>query len=133
MTPTSPLGKGRYLVTYNVVSVESHLIPGALAFSVATANPTGNPVAITTMPKVPTTLSAPVVGARTITVTTPIRSGEVWWHSALVPEPLVWQLHGDGTTASASGMLPLRGEWSFEVSLSTADTILVPKGKVTIP
>jgi len=132
VTPTSPLRRGRYLVTYNVVSVESHLIPGALAFSVATPNPTGTPLAITTMPKVPTTLSAPVVGARTITVTTPIRSGEVWWHSALVPEPLVWQLHGDGTKASASGMLPLSGDWSFDVNLSTADTILVPKGQVTI-
>lgn len=132
VTPTSPLGKGRYLVTYNVDSVESHLIPGALAFSVGTPNVAGTPVAIPTMPRVPATLSAPVVGARTITLTTPIRSGEVWWHSALVPEPLVWTLHGDGTKASASGMLPLSGDWSFEVNLSTADTILVPKGKVSI-
>lgn len=132
VTPTSPLGKGRFLVTYNVDSVESHLIPGALAFSVGMSNPSGSPVTVATMPKVPTTLSAPVVGARTITLTTPIRSGEVWWHSALVPEPLVWQLHGDGTKASASGMLPLSGDWSFDVNLSTADTILVPKGRVTI-
>lgn len=132
LTPKSRLAPGRYLVTYNLISVEGHLVPGAMAFTVGTANPVGSPVEITTMPRVPTTLSAALPGSRTITITTPIRSGEVWWHSPVTAEPLIWAFHGDGTTAEATGVLPIGGDWSFEVGLSTPDSILVPKGRVVL-
>jgi methionine-rich copper-binding protein CopC len=132
ITPKKRLGRGRYAAAYNVVSTEGHYVPGALAFTVATPTIKGSPLRIKASPNVPTALDGDRAGVRTITVETNVTSAEVTWQSAAVPEPMTWKLKGNGNRASATGVLPIAGVWSFQINLSTADSVLLPMGKVTL-
>jgi copper transport protein len=130
--PKKPLGKGRYAAAYNVTSVEKHYVPGAIAFTVATPTVKGAPITIKPTPNVPTTLDGNRPGVRTISVATSLRNAEVIWRSPSVPEPMIWLMKGNGSKASGTGVLPIAGTWSFEINLSSADSILIPKGQVTL-
>jgi methionine-rich copper-binding protein CopC len=132
ITPKKRLGRGRYAAAYNVVSTEGHYVPGALAFTIATPTIKGSPIRVKTAPNVPTALDGDRAGVRTITVETSLKSAEVTWQCAAVPEPMIWKLKGNGNKATATGVLPIAGVWSFQIDLSTADSVLLPMGKVTL-
>lgn len=132
ITPKKHLGKGRYAAAYNVTSVEGHYVPSAIAFTVATPTVTGTPLRLKPSPNVPTTLDGDRAGVRTITITTNVRSAQVTWSSATVPEPMIWKMKGNGMRATATGVLPIAGTWRFEIDLSSADSILIPIGRVTL-
>jgi len=131
-TPARELAPGRYAAAWHVLSADGDPVQGAIAFTVATPNPRGTPVAIRTAPRVPTTLSAALPGYRTLFFSTPATSGDVEWTSKAVPEPIMWTVRGSGTKASAKGVLPTSGTWSFTATLASATGVVVVKGKVTI-
>jgi methionine-rich copper-binding protein CopC len=132
ITPSKRLGKGMYAAAYNLYSVEGHFVPGAVAFTVAAPTAKGSPVKVKPMPNVPTTIDGDRTGVRTITIATTLKSGEVTWRGPGIGEPLIWKLHGTGKKATATGVLPTAGTWTFEANLSTADNVMVPKGQVTL-
>ncbi len=132
ITPTKRLGRGMYAAAYNLYSVEGHFVPGALAFTVATPTAKGSPVKVKPMPNVPTTIDGNRTGVRTITIATSLKSAEVAWRGPGVGEPITWKLHGNGKKASATGVLPTKGTWTFEANLSSADSVMIPKGQVTL-
>jgi len=132
ITPAKRLVKGRYAAAYNLTSVERHFVPGAIAFTVATPTAKGSPIKAKPSPNIPTTLDGDRPGVRTITIDTPLKKGEVTWRGPGVGEPIIWQLKGNGSKAKATGVLPTSGTWTFEANLSTADSVLIPKGQVTL-
>lgn len=132
ITPKKRLGKGMYAAAYNLFSVEGHFVPGALAFSVATPTAKGSPVKLKAIPNIPSTLDGDRVGVRTFTIATALKSGEVTWRGPGVGEPLSWKLKGNGKKATATGILPIAGTWTFEANISNADNVMIPKGQVTI-
>jgi len=61
------------------------------------------------------------------------KSGEVTWTSEAMPEPIIWTITGNGTTAKASGVLPLAGTWRMSAMLVTSSSEMVmPTGSVAI-
>jgi len=132
ITPKKKLGKGMYAAAYNLFSVEGHFVPGAVAFTVATPTAKGSPLKLKPSPNVPTTLDGDRTGVRTITIATANKKGTVMWRGPGVGEPLVWQLKGNGSKATATGVLPIAGPWTFEADLSNADSVLIPRGTVTL-
>ncbi|MDQ5975025.1 MAG: copper transport protein [Actinomycetota bacterium] len=133
ITPRSPLPRGRYAAAWHVRSADGHTVEGAISFTVGTPNVPGPEVAIAAKPRVPTTLSASRPGSRTLAFTTKARSGEVVWTSADLPEPLVWEIDGDGTTATATGVLPTAGRWTFEATLELPGiSVVIVTGSVTL-
>lgn len=132
ITPTKKLGKGMYAAAYNLFSVEGHFVPGVVAFSVATPTAKGSPLRPKAIPNVPTSLDGDRVGVRTFTIATALKTGEVTWRGPGLGEPLIWKLKGNGTKATATGILPIPGTWTFEANLSNADNVMIPKGQVTI-
>ena len=132
ITPTKRLGKGMFAAAYNVTSVEGHFVPGAIAFTVATPTQRGSSIKAKPIPNIPTTLDGDRVGVRTVSFPTTKRKGQVTWRSPVMAEPLFWTFKGNGTTASATGVLPFAGTWTFEIDLSTKDSVMIPKGTVTL-
>jgi methionine-rich copper-binding protein CopC len=132
ITPKKRLGKGMYAAAYNLWSVERHFVPGAIGFTVATPTAKGSPVKIKPSPNIPSSLDGDRIGFRTFIIDTSLKKGEVRWRGPGVGEPITWKLKGNGKRATASGVLPTVGVWTFEVDLSTADSILIPKGQVTL-
>lgn len=132
ITPSSKLGKGMYAAAYNLWSVEGHFVPQAIAFTVATPTVKGSPITIKPIPNIPTKLDGDHIGKRTITFSTSLKKGEVQWRGPGVGEPIIWPFRGNGKSASATGVLPTKGTWTFQIDLSTADSIVVPKGSVTL-
>ena len=50
-----------------------------------------------------------------------------------MPEPIIWTITGNGTTAKASGVLPLAGTWRMSAMLVTSSSEMVmPTGSVVI-
>jgi len=131
-TPLSPLPAGRYAAAWHLISVDGDAVEGAISFTVATPNPSGTPVSIRTVPKVPTTLSAALPGSRTLFFSTAAKAGDVEWTSKAVSEPITWVVKGSGTKASAKGVLPVAGTWDFTATLENGTQVLIVKGKVTI-
>jgi methionine-rich copper-binding protein CopC len=132
ITPASRLGRGRWAAAYNVWSVEGHFVPGAIAFTVATPTVKGSPIVAKSIPNVPVVLDGDRPGVRTISITTSRRKGQVLWRSPRLIEPMTWDMRGDGKVAKATGVLPMSGPWTFEIDLSSADNVLIPKGSVTL-
>lgn len=131
-TPQKTLPAGRYAAAWHLVSVDGDPVEGAISFTVATENPSGTPVSIATVPKVPTTLSAALPGSRTLFFSTAAKSGDVEWTSARIKEPITWVVRGSGTKAAAKGVLPTAGTWKFTATLENGSQVLVVTGKVTI-
>ncbi|MBK9739215.1 MAG: copper resistance protein CopC [Actinobacteria bacterium] len=132
LVPASRLAPGRYAVAWHVISADRDAVDGAISFTVATPNGKGPSVVLPTMPKVPTTLSAALPGARTLTFTTRARSGQVEWTSSKLREPITWTVKGNGTTARSRGVLPMPGTWSFTATLVNGTGVVVVKGKATL-
>jgi methionine-rich copper-binding protein CopC len=132
ITPAKKLGKGMYAAAYNLFSVEGHFVPGAIAFSVATPTSKGSPITAKPIPNIPSTLDGDRIGVRTFTIATKLKSGTVSWRGPGLGEPLIWKLKGNGTKATATGILPFPGTWTFEADLSTPDSVMIPKGQVTL-
>jgi methionine-rich copper-binding protein CopC len=130
--PAVPLPAGRFAAAWHLVSADGDAVEGAISFTVATHNITGTPVPVTTSPKVPTTLSTALPGARVLMFTTKARAGEVQWTSSKISEPITWTVKGDGTKAAARGVLPTSGTWNFTATLNDGSAVLIVKGKVTL-
>ena len=133
ITPAKPLGRGITSATWHVISDDSLLISGALAFTVGKATPPGQRTSIVTMPRIATTLSGDRQGPLTLTMASTAKSGEVTWTSDAMPEPIIWTITGNGTTAKASGVLPLAGTWRMSAMLVTSSSeMIMPTGSVVI-
>ncbi len=133
ITPSKPLGRGITTATWHVVSDDGHPVSGAIAFTVGKEAARGKRTSITTMPRIPTTLSGDRPGTLTLTMVSKARSGEVTWTSDALPEPLIWTISGDGATAKASGILPLAGTWRMSAMLITSSSEMVmTSGSVVI-
>ena len=119
--------------TWHAISDDGHLISGALAFTVGKATPRGQCTSIATMPRIVTTLSGDRQGRLTLTMASKAKSGEVTWTSDAMPEPIIWTITGNGTTAKESGVLPLAGTWGMSAMLVTSSPEMVmPSGSVVI-
>ena len=133
ITPAKPLASGRYAATWQVSSGDGHTVYGAIAFTVDQPNPKGAPAKVTTMPRVPTMISAALPGSRTLTMTSKARSGDIEWTHADLPEPMLWEFAGNGTKGTATGVLPMPGEWLFEATLDMpGGAVVVVSGSVTL-
>ena len=133
ITPAKPLGRGITSATWHVISDDGHPISGALAFAVGKATPRGQRASIVTVPRIVTTLSGDRQGPLTLTMVSRAKSGEVTWTSDAMPEPIIWTITGNGTTAKASGVLPLAGTWRMSAMLVTSSSEMVmPTGSVVI-
>lgn len=133
IVPVTPLAKGRYAASWSVRSEDGDVVTGAISFTVGQPNPKGSVVAIVAKPDVPTTLSAGMPGSRTLTMSTKAKAGDVEWTSSAVPGPILWEFDGNGTTGTATGVLPTAGRWSFEATLEMSNNaIVVVTGSVTL-
>ena len=133
ITPAKPLGRGITSATWHVISDDGHAISGALAFTVGKPAPRGQRTSIVTMPRIATTLSGDRPGPLTLAMASTAKSGEVTWMSDAMPEPIIWTITGNGTTAKASGVLPLSGTWRMSAMLVTSSSQMVmPSGSVVL-
>jgi len=133
ITPAKALASGITSATWKVISDDGHPISGALAFTVGKPTPRGQRTSIVTMPRIVTTLSGDRQGRLTLTMASRAKSGEVTWTSEAMPEPIIWTITGNGTTAKASGVLPLAGTWRMSAMLVTSSAEMVmPTGSVVI-
>ena len=85
------------------------------------------------MPRIVTTLSGDRQGPLTLAMASRPNSGEVTWTSDAMPEPIIWAITGNGTTAKAFGVLLLAGTWRMSAMLVTSSSeMIMPTGSVVI-
>lgn len=132
-TPRTPLVSGRYAATWHLISTDGDAVEGAISFTVAEPNPRGQAQTVTTTPAIPTTLNGNLPGSRTLAMVAKGLTGDVEWTSAKLPEALTWTVTGNGKRATATGVLPWPGRWTFTATLTDAKSnVLVVKGAVTL-
>jgi methionine-rich copper-binding protein CopC len=133
LTPASPLPAGRYAAAWHLISTDGDAVEGAITFTIATANPRGPAQVLTTKPAVPATLNGTLPGSRTLALLTKGTTGDVEWTTAKLPEAVTWIATGNGKKATATGVLPWAGVWSFTATVTDANSnVLVVKGTVTL-
>jgi len=110
--PLRPLARGRYVLAYDVTSVDGHPVRAATAFSVGLRTPEATPR--TVMLRGGTIrLSGLRVGVRTLRIAGLRGIGTVTWQRSDLDVPLTWAVR-DGR---AAGMLPYPGSYTVTVSV----------------
>jgi methionine-rich copper-binding protein CopC len=131
--PRQALAAGRYVAAWHLISTDGDAVEGAIAFTIAQPNPRGHAQAVNTRPAIPTTLNGDLPGSRTLRFLAKGRTGDVEWTSARLPEALAWTLTGNGTKATATGVLPWAGTWSFNATMTDVNgNVLIVKGTVRL-
>ena len=133
VTPTTALPQGAVSTQWNVTSDDGHVVTGAVSFIIGRSPATGKPVAVATLPKVPTTLSGSKPGQLSISFTTRMSSGSVVWSNPSLAGPITWNATGNGHKVTAEGVLPFPGQWTMQSTLVGKNgSVLVTNGKVNL-
>ena len=117
LAPTRTLGAGRYAVRWSVTSADGHIVTGAIAFAVNSPTAKAATKTLSLTNSVKGTINGAKVGKRVITLNTKATSGTIELTHPSLGAPLKWNLRGNGTKASASGILPLSGNWTITARL----------------
>ena len=133
ITPAESLPAGAITTQWNVTSDDGHVVTGAVSFIVGASPPTGKPVALAMIPKVPTTLSGTKPGHLTIAFATTMSSGSVSWSNPALAGPITWNASGNGRKLTAQGILPFAGPWTMQGTLVGRNgSVIVTNGKVNL-
>lgn len=119
ITPTRTPGKGTLTARWAIVSADGHPVSGAAAWVIG-APRSSRATSVTAQPgTIRVTVSSTNPGPVKLTMATKAKTGTVTIESPKLGAPLIWPLTGNGTTATARGVIPFPGTWTLKFTLRT--------------